>query len=138
MKFIATTSDKMSSIEVRSGQLIFSRDDRIIYLDAENQRTSFQQIITVVNEETRQNLVSPVQGFYFVKDTKVLWNYENSIWTPITEKPKENLVFANYEDFPEVGEEKVLYVDKDNIYQWHNDIQDYVGMGATLMWSNIS
>ena len=62
MKFIATTSDKISGIAVQSGQLIFSRDDRVIYLDTDV-RTSFQQIITVVNEETRQNLVNPVFGF---------------------------------------------------------------------------
>ena len=62
MKFIATTSDKISSIDVVSGQLLFSRDDRVIYLDTDK-RTSFQQIITVVDEDTRLNLISPVSQF---------------------------------------------------------------------------
>ena len=48
MKFIATTSNKVESIKVASGQLIFSRDDRVIYLDSDLGRTSFQQIITLV------------------------------------------------------------------------------------------
>lgn len=136
MKFIATTSDKMNSIAVQSGQLIFSRDDRVIYLDTDV-RTSFQQIITVVNEETRQKLTSPVSGFYFVKDTKMLWNYEGGQWLQITEPPKENLVFADYASFPAIGEEQVLYVDKEKIYQWNASSKKYTEMGA-LAWDDIS
>ena len=142
MKFIATTSDKMQDIGVTSGQLIFSRDDRIIYLDAGTERTSFQQIISVVDEETRQNLISPVRGFYFVEEEKTLWKYDkNSIWTQITEPPKENLVFLSRENFPETGVENVLYVDKKTIYQWDNSTQDYIAMGASateLNWGSIA
>lgn len=137
MRFIATTSDKLDSISIASGQLIFSRDNRVIYLDTDV-RTSFQQIITVASEEVRQGLTSPVQGFYFVKSSKVLWNYdENGVWTQITEQPRESLVFANYEEFPEVGEEKVLYVDKEAIYQWDTESNSYIEMG-TLNWEAIS
>lgn len=137
MKFIATTSDKLESIAIVSGQLIFSRDNRIIYLDAGEERTSFQQIITLFSEELRENLASPLQGFYFVMDTKTLWSYNGLEWTQITEKPKENLVFSNYEDFPAQGEEKVLYVDNKNIYQWNKDTNGYMEMGA-LVWDSIS
>ena len=80
VKFIATTSDKLSSINIKAGQIIFSMDERAIYLDTDV-RTSFQQIITLVREEIRQNLTSPIKGFYFVKDTKVLWHYEDGVWT---------------------------------------------------------
>ena len=79
MKFIATTSEKISSIPIISGQLIFSRDDRIIYLDSDV-RTSFQQIITVDKDKTRLELVNPIQGFYFINETKVLWNYNGIEW----------------------------------------------------------
>jgi len=137
MKFIATTSDKLESIAIVSGQLIFSRDNRVIYLDAGEERTSFQQIITLFSEELRENLASPLQGFYFVMDTKTLWSYNGLEWTQITEKPKENLVFSNYEDFPTQGEEKVLYVDNKNIYQWNKDTNGYMEMGA-LVWDSIS
>lgn len=137
MKFIATTSDKLESIAIVSGQLIFSRDNRVIYLDAGEERTSFQQIITLFSEELRENLTSPLQGFYFVMDTKTLWSYNGLEWAQVTEKPKENLVFSNYEDFPAQGEEKVLYVDNKNIYQWNKDTNGYVEMGA-LVWDSIS
>lgn len=136
MRFIATTSDKMNSIDIESGQLIFSRDDRVIYLDTDV-RTSFQQIITVVNEQTRQELISPVSGFYFIEDTKTLWRYNNSIWEQLTEPPKENLVFAERENFPVQGQEEVLYVDKDTIYTWDANNNVYTKMGA-LNWEPIS
>lgn len=136
MRFIATTSDKMNSIDIESGQLIFSRDDRVIYLDTDV-RTSFQQIITVVNEQTRQELISPVSGFYFIEDTKTLWRYNNSIWEQLTEPPKENLVFTERENFPVQGQEEVLYVDKDTIYTWDANNNVYTEVGA-LNWEPIS
>lgn len=136
MRFIATTSDKMNDIDIVSGQLIFSRDDRVIYLDTDV-RTSFQQIITVVNEQTRQELVSPVNGFYFIEDTKTLWRYNNSQWQQVTEPPKENLVFAEKNNFPIKGQENVLYVDKNTIYTWDSENNVYIEVGA-LIWESIS
>lgn len=136
MRFIATTSDKMDDIDIVSGQLIFSRDDRVIYLDTDV-RTSFQQIITVVNEQTRQELVSPVNGFYFIEDTKTLWRYNNSQWQQVTEPPKENLVFAEKNNFPIKGQENVLYVDKNTIYTWDSENNVYIEVG-TLIWESIS
>ena len=137
MKFIATTSEKIKDISIISGQLIFSRDDRIIYLDAGTERTSFQQIITLFNEETRQNLSSPLQGFYFVMDTKVLWNYDGTKWNQITDKPKENVIFTDRDNFPLAGEENVLYVDNKSIYRWDKETNDYLELGA-LTWDTIS
>lgn len=136
MRFIATTSDKMDSIDITSGQLIFSRDDRVIYLDSDV-RTSFQQFITVVNEQTRQELASPVNGFYFIEDTKTFWRYNNSEWEQITSSPKESLVFAARADFPATGEENVLYVDEQMIYTWNSTENDYIEMNA-LYWQPIN
>ena len=47
MRFISTTSDKLSTIEVNAGQLIFCSDTRVIYLDTDK-RTSYQAIINAV------------------------------------------------------------------------------------------
>jgi hypothetical protein len=74
IKFIATTKDKLSDIEIVSGQLIFSQDERVIYLDTDK-RTPYVSIIVVVDEETRRNLKSPVEGFYYVKETAIIWSY---------------------------------------------------------------
>lgn len=136
MKFIATTSEKISSIPIISGQLIFSRDDRIIYLDSDV-RTSFQQIITVDKDKTRLELVNPIQGFYFINETKVLWNYNGIEWNKITSEQKEQIVFAEKTNFPVAGEENILYVDKENIYQWDSSLNDYIEMNNPK-WKIIS
>lgn len=140
MKFIATTSDKIPSIAIVSGQLIFSRDDRVIYLDVENNRTSFQQIITVVNEETRKKLISPVIGFYFIGDTKALWNYDGSKWSQITSNASENIVFDDEENFPIPGSENVLYVGKKSIFKWDVENNKYIEISgkAEITWGDIS
>jgi len=138
MKFIATTSDKISSINVVSGQLIFSRDDRVIYLDTDK-RTSFQQILIISDESTRNNLNFPVEGFYFVEETAVLWRYKNATWTQLTVTPDEKVVFLNKESFPATGKTNILYIDKDKFYQWDSESQEYYEMGGTaLQWESIA
>lgn len=72
MKYIVTNRNKLDSIEVASGQLIFVRDDRVIYLDSDV-RTPFTQMIYLTTEEQRQNLKSALKGFYFVEETSILW-----------------------------------------------------------------
>ena len=67
MRFIATTSDKLDSIAVVSGQMIFVLDTRAIYLDANGVRTTYQSIITVVDERTRREIETPIEGFYYVR-----------------------------------------------------------------------
>lgn len=138
MKFIATTSDKIKKIPVTSGQMIFSRDDRVIYLDAESARTSFQQIISVVNEQTRTELISPVEGFYFVEDTAVLWRYKDNEWIQVSAKPEERVIFTGEEGLPLTGKENVLYVNtKDNkIYRWDGKDPHYIEMNS-IQWDEI-
>lgn len=130
IKFIATTSEKLKDLQIKSGQLIFSMDDRIIYLDTDI-RTSFAQIITVPNEDTRIHLVKPVSGFYFVNQTKILWQYQSDtdIWTKLTESPKEQIVFSKRKDFPVIGEEGILYVD-DYIYKWDSLNKEYIKLSG--------
>lgn len=134
MKFIVTNAKKLNDIKVVSGQLIFVRDQRVIYLDSDV-RTPFTQMIYLVTEEQRQGLVSPLRGFYFVEETSIVWHYENG-WKQITGAPDERLVFDNYDNFPAEGKPGVLYCAPDAIYQWNAAITSYVKMG-TQIWENI-
>lgn len=71
MKFIITNKNKLNSIEVISGQLIFVKDERVIYLDSDT-RTRFSQMIYLLTENARISLSNPLEGFYFVEETAVL------------------------------------------------------------------
>lgn len=125
MKFIATTSDKVNSIDVVSGQLIFSRDDSVIYLDTDT-RTAFHTIIKIATDAQRRSLISPVQGFYFVEETAVLWNFQNGYWHALTQEPDEYLVFIGEDETkPVTGEVNKLYIHKRMIYQYNTDTHKY-------------
>ena len=130
IKFIATTQDRLKDLPIAAGQLIFATDKQTVYLDT-NVRTAFEQIITVPTEQFRKSISSPVETFYFVNETKVLWQYENNEWFQLTNSPKENIIFEDRDNFPEVGTEGILYVTKNNIYRWNNNTHSYTILGGS-------
>ncbi len=71
MKFISTTSNKLNNISVVAGQLIFCSDTRVIYLDTDK-RNTYQAIISVIDEATRSAIVTPLEGYYYVKRENTL------------------------------------------------------------------
>lgn len=139
MRFIATTSDKISTIAKQKGQLIFSRDDRVIYLDTDtNTRTEYRSIISLINEEQRQSIISPVSGFYFVEETAVLWTYNiNKEWEQLTQTPDNRILFySSISEFPSQGKEGILYNTLDNIYKWSSLQNTYIKIGSEI-WEPI-
>lgn len=136
MKFIITNKNKLNSIEVISGQLIFVKDERVIYLDSDT-RTRFSQMIYLLTENARINLSNPLEGFYFVEETAVLWHYSISKgWEQLTNTPNEKIVFDNLENFPNPGQTGVLYCDPAAIYQWNVEKNSYIPMGMGV-WKQI-
>lgn len=134
MHFIATTSDKLESIAIKAGQLIFVQDERAIYLDASNKRTSYKAIMQVANEETRQGLVSPIEGYYYVMLDNTLWSYFNKTWAQITGKDS-SIVFADG-DLPEEGTRNAIYVDDIRLYRWNENTNSYdpIAAGGEINW----
>lgn len=114
MKFITTTSTKVDSIPLVKGQVIFSSDDRVIYLDS-TERTAYTTFIILATEEIRESLI-PVSAFYFVEETAILWRYDGTKWTKLTTPPSEIIVFSEKKDFPAEGKEQVIYVDGATAY----------------------
>lgn len=136
MKFIATDSSKISGISVESGQLIFSRDDRVIYLDTDV-RTSFTTFIILDTEQDRKSLISPVNGFYFIEDTKILWRRKDRNWYALNEKPEQNVIFVDETGKPTVGKPNVIYVEDGKMYQWDIDKNSYIVI-SDLNWEPIN
>ena len=135
MKFIATTSDKIKSINFAPGQMIFSQDDRVIYLDT-TERISYQAILIVSTEAERVAIQSPVNGFYFVEETCVLWSCKNQTWVQVTVTPHEQLIFSDDMDLPETGNKNVLYVKDGIIYQWDEETKTYKNL-IVLKWEEL-
>jgi hypothetical protein len=134
IKFISTVDSKLSQLDIQNGQLIFVSDTRKIYLDFNGIRTEYSQIIPLAKEEDRLNYLSPITGFYFVKETAILWCVEQGNWIQITSKPKEWIVFTTYDNLPKVGISDVLYVTETQSYRWTSD--GYIRLGCEV-WEPI-
>lgn len=78
LKCYATTHDKLQSLPIEDGQLIFVSDQRTIYLDNHGLRLSYDVIRTVKTNFDREHLVAPIEGFYYVEETSSMWRYKSS------------------------------------------------------------
>lgn len=119
VKFIATVKAKINDIPVESGNIIFSTDDRVIYLDKGDKRISFQQIMTIATEVERERYVGALDGcFYYVEETNLLYRYsKEKQWTCLNKAGSGNVIFDDRGSFPEKGDPTALYVTDDAIYK---------------------
>ena len=134
LKVVSTTSTRLGQLPVEYGQLIFVKDTRELYFDHQEGRISYNQIIILETEQQRKNMKHPVTGFYFVKDTGIIWRYEGE-WIVITNPPSEQIEFLPKESFPIVGKTNILYIDNTRIYRWLEN--EYVEMGVPI-WETFS
>ena len=127
LSIIATTSERISDLVIKNGQLIFIHDLGRLALDYNGKRTFYNQLIELETEYDRTSLIDPQNGkFYFVIEKAVLWRYFNG-WQQLTTAPEEILFVGT--EFPELGQEKTLYVNKtennENISIWDGESESY-------------
>ena len=125
LKVIATSSSRIRDLIIRDNQLIFIRDKGRIAFDSQGKRVFYNQIVEVETEAERLALVNPIEGYYFVIGSAVLYHYKNG-WTQITERPQE-ILFIGVE-LPELGQEGKLYIDTDDreISVWDEETDKYI------------
>ena len=124
----ATTSDKIKDLVIKNGQLIFVHDAGRIALDYKDKRTFYNQIIELETEKERLELSDPVNGkYYFVIETAIFWRYFNE-WIQLTTSPNE-VIFIGTE-LPELGQQKTLYVNKEEkeISVWDETSSNYIAV----------
>lgn len=91
LKAYSTVESKLSTLPLEDGQLIFVYDKKKIILDNHGVRTVYEQIQTIETEEQRNDLLAPIDSFYFVIETSILWRYTNGHWNQITTSPQEQI-----------------------------------------------
>ena len=127
MSLIATTSEKIRSLLIKDGQLVFVQDLGRIAFDFNGKRVFYNQIVEIDTEADRLALKNPLNGYYFVIGSGVLWFYKDE-WVQITDKPQE-VVFIGVE-LPELGQENKIYADitegAENISIWSEELGAYV------------
>ena len=137
INFYRTSASKVSEIEISKGNLIFVEDERTIYLDNDNERVAYQQIMYLQNDEQRVAMTSNlVTGFYFVLSTNILWRLDsNKHWIQITETPEQLIVYGTLETFERPGRRGLLYMTDQKLYHWDPDSASYVNYcEATPRW----
>ncbi len=69
-----------SKVPVQDKQLLIVPDSGDLYYDFGGTRTQLSDIITLDTETQRTALNAPYEKFYFVKESGVLWRYNNGSW----------------------------------------------------------
>lgn len=125
LKLVATTSSKIRNLTIQSGQLIFLYDIGRIAFDYKGSRVFYNQIVELQTEAERLTLENPLDGYYFIIGSGILWAYKTG-WIQITGKP-ESIEFIDVE-LPELGQENKLYVNKteQNISVWDDETNKYI------------
>lgn len=127
LKLIATTSKKIRNLTIENGQLVFLYDIGRLAFDYKGTRVFYNQIVELETESERLSLEDPLDGYYFVIGSGVLWAYKAG-WIQITGKP-ESIEFIDVE-LPELGQENKLYVNKSeqNISVWDEETNQYIAV----------
>lgn len=128
LSLVATTSERVKDLVIKSGQLIFVQDLGRIAFDYKGKRKFYNQIEELDTELARQTFESPVNGaYYFVVEKAVLWTYRNNAWVQLTTPPEE-IVFIGTE-FPELGKEQTIYTNttdgNEHIAVWIDEESGY-------------
>ena len=139
MRFIATTKEKLDSIEKVDGQVIFVRDEQVIYLDSENKRDAFKNILIIDTEANRAETTGIEGSFYYVEDSKLLYRYKDSQWNCLN---SSEIIFSDRQSFPELGDASKIYIADNIIYKWDTNEADYIKIGCgdamkELHWGSI-
>ena len=125
LKLVATTSAKIRNLTIENGQLVFLYDIGRIAFDYKGKRVFYNQIVELQTDAERLALENPLDGYYFIIGSGILWSYKSG-WIQITGKP-EGIEFIDVE-LPELGQENKLYVNKteQNISVWDDEKGDYI------------
>lgn len=128
LSVIATTSDRVSSLNIKNGQLIFIQNEGKVAFDFNYKRVFYNQITELDTDDERFSLSSTPNGYYFVISTAILWRYQDGVWIQLT-KPPDEIIHIGVE-LPELGQarENTLYVDKakKEIAVYDSAIEDYI------------
>lgn len=136
VKFYHTTQSKLAQLPVSDGNLIFVTDTKKMYLDINGNRLGYQDIQVLPTETDRTSILAPIEGFYYVEETNILWRYKEG-WKKVTPDNLSPLFFGAYEDFPPAGNSNVLYISDDATYKWDSLTSTYQCVSNKTEWKEL-
>lgn len=136
VKFYHTTNSKLNELPIVDGQVIFVHDTKKFYLDMSGVRVGYSDIQVLPSDSDRTSILAPVEGFYFVDDTNVMWRYKGG-WKQITPSELSPLYFGEYESFPPIGKESTLYLTDSATYRWDSITSSYICIANKTEWRTV-
>ena len=136
VKFYHTTQSKLAQLPVSDGNLIFVTDTKKMYLDINGNRLGYQDIQVLPTDTDRTSILAPIEGFYYVEETNILWRYKEG-WKKVTPDNLSPLFFGAYEDFPPTGKSNVLYISDDATYKWDSLTSTYICVSNKTEWKEL-
>lgn len=127
-----TKEERLSKLPIKNGQLIFIGDKREIAFDFKDKREIYSNIQILDTEEERIKISSPLESFYFVEETAILWRYSSDKWKQLTTAPTERAVLSEtYLNFPTVGSTLCIYIatGENATYRWDAETLSYKCIG---------
>ena len=136
--FISASKNRLKEIPFSDGQLIFVRDEQIIYRDeATGLRNRYTDLIVLKTENESVTLSTPYEKFYFVEETCVLWLYTNA-WYQLTSSVANPIYIAESKaELPSIGQSNMMYICKKESenYIWDITLRQYFRVSSD--WHNI-
>ena len=81
---VKTNKSGLDKTQVSNGNIYFIEDTKELYFDFDSKRVDIKDIQIIEKEDNRLSpLFAPLNKFYYVMDTKVLWYY-NTEWYQVT------------------------------------------------------
>ena len=78
-----TIKSNLDKVPIVDGQWIIVTDTFQQFMDIGKSRIEINEIIILDTESQRINLLTPINKFYFVKESGMLWFYSSG-WIPLT------------------------------------------------------
>lgn len=135
-KLYHTFSKYLPSLPVANGNIIFVQDTHEVCLDMHDKRVTYSTIYVFEVEADREGFLNPAAGFYYVKQSNILWRYDdNKGWRQITAEGLTPIVMTDTEEeLPDEGNIDQLYVTDNGIYKWKEVQQNYHLVATKNEW----
>lgn len=78
VRFIELDESQLSQLPLKPGTLIYTKDSLNQYLDTDTERIQITDLIVLANDSEREDILVPLgEKFYYIKDTKKVWMYDD-------------------------------------------------------------
>lgn len=137
VRVYTTVAAKLDKLPVSDGNLVFVSDTHRLYLDYNGLRIGYNCIQEFTTDKDRTDKLAPVEGYYYVEETGVMWRYKDG-WTQLTPSNLQPFVFeTSVTDFPTEGKENMVYVADKAIYKWSAATRTYECIANNTEWTII-